>query len=336
MNNSPSWCAALFVLLGATSSFATDLHVPGHDDLHFDIPAEWKEVQRGQPPGLPPTIQFRAIKPRASLQITAVWDESGSSGLQTPAGLQKIVEANVALVAGTAVEKTVKVIPFESTRGFWFTATDSTYTPEKKTEYPVISMGVLPLGDLTLAFTILSDTKSDLAVKQAIAILMSAKATPISAFEPIHFWQVHLELPPLQAQKHHEATAGLSFQGNAGRTNVSIFVEDPKAETRGHASVAKYYWALASQNPVIVKESVQSSANEHWSRVTYDAAGEYQGEKFHQKNVNYYFEVDGKWVDVHVSVSSPMPADDEIFANIEKTIGCESVKKPAKTAGPSR
>lgn len=55
-------------------------------------------------------------------------------------------------------------------------------------------------------------------------------------------------------------------------------------------------------------------------RVQYDIIVEFQGQPIRHRNVHYYFVFQQKWVDVHISVTAPTKADEDIFAAFDRSL----------------
>ncbi|QIF03113.1 hypothetical protein [Roseimicrobium sp. ORNL1] len=120
-------------------------------------------------------------------------------------------------------------------------------------------------------------------------------------------WQISFQGPVLQHADNDYAGGSFQFRGNAGRFNISIFVEPPPegAKVATNAACRDFYWAQASRNPVIVADSIKKTTHATCEAVTYRSKGTLQGTPFVQDSVNCFFVHEGRWVDVHASIISP-------------------------------
>jgi hypothetical protein len=111
----------------------------------------------------------------------------------------------------------------------------------------------------------------------------------------------------LQSATRDYAGDSMQFRGNAGRFNVSVFVEPPPegAKVATNAACRDFYWAKASRNPVIVADTIRKTTHATCEAVTYRSKGALQGTPFVQDSVNCFFVHEGRWVDVHASIISP-------------------------------
>ncbi|WP_395745477.1 hypothetical protein [Prosthecobacter sp.] len=130
-------------------------------------------------------------------------------------------------------------------------------------------------------------------------------------------WRIRLQGPVLAVESQHCDADGLIYRGNAGRFNVSVFVEAQPPGGGDSKACRDHFWQKASANPMIQKESIKIWSAEWCECVEYVTVDESQGEKMTLANINCYFELLGKWVDVHASVISPTEDD----ARMLKTLG---------------
>jgi len=130
-----------------------------------------------------------------------------------------------------------------------------------------------------------------------------------------------IDLPNLRKNKEKgDINTGYVFEGTGDRFLVTFFVEPPSQAGTTHQDVYDYYWPRASRNPLIDKSSVKTSQTDRYARVEYFYRGDFEGRRVNMKNVNYYALVKDRWIDVHVSVSNPMEADNAALANLDKKI----------------
>ena len=158
-----------------------DLPIPDRGTLKLQMPPIWKEASRSTPPGSPPSLILeRSGNPRGTLEITVIWSPKNDPDFTKEESLRSFTLAGQSAIRETTVEKE---LPLQSIRGlqgqgFYYTATDKTYIKPvgKPTpgEYSILTHGELGLGSVVLSFTIFSDAKDDMAVREALKALGSA------------------------------------------------------------------------------------------------------------------------------------------------------------------
>ena len=133
-------------------------------------------------------------------------------------------------------------------------------------------------------------------------------------------WQITFNGPVPAMESLQPDAQGLAYRANAGRFNLSAFVEAPAGSGGDSKACRDHIWAKASQNPMIQKDSVKQWSTPACECVEYQIAGEMQGEKFTQANINCYFAHQGRWVDVHASFISPTEADQTLLQELAKSL----------------
>jgi hypothetical protein len=165
--------ALLFVFGVATAGELSirQFPLPAHGTLVMAVPDAW-EVQVGQPPdGLPPTLKFSPKSgPAFEMLVTPLWPMSNKTPAMDAASLRKEVEATAKAAQPQAVEKTIAIRTLKSRSGigYYFSATDRKPKPG---EYKYLTQGIVPVGDLVVTFTILSNDGADATVGAALLLL---------------------------------------------------------------------------------------------------------------------------------------------------------------------
>jgi len=131
-------------------------------------------------------------------------------------------------------------------------------------------------------------------------------------------WTLTVDAPAFATKKEKPGDGGFTFQANSGNFNLSVFVETP-AKVGGNKECFDFYWAKASRNPLIDKLSVETGSNAKFHRVQYTMNSKDQA--FTVKHVNYYFAFEGKWIDVHISITNPTARDRGLIAAFDKGLG---------------
>lgn len=151
--------------------------------------------------------------------------------------------------------------------------------------------------------------------------LSVALGTEIRFPIPGQNWEITIEGPMLNKFSIAEQENGhIKGMANAGRFNVTLFVEPPPPGTLvgSHTACRDFYWTQAKRNPHIVEESIQLSSQPHCEVVTYRTQGAIQGTPYVQDHVNCYFVRQGKWVDLHASIITPQPEDTAQLKDLPK------------------
>ncbi|MEP7009961.1 MAG: hypothetical protein ABJC13_06535 [Acidobacteriota bacterium] len=154
----------------------------------------------------------------------------------------------------------------------------------------------------------------------ALAVSGSAFAKEMNVKVPDAGWSIHFDSPPLSNPEEAKSGDDFAFKGNAGRFNLSLFVESPGAAGSSSKDCYEFYWPKARRNPYIDPDTVVVSETPKYVRVQYDMGVEFQGKSIRHRNVNYYFIFQAKWVDVHISVVDPRSEDEAIFAAFDKSL----------------
>jgi hypothetical protein len=173
---------ALLAFPGKCYASSSDLPIPHRGALNIDLPTNWKEVKRNTPSDQAPTIEFeRSGSPRGSLQITVLWSQKDDPEFVQEKHIREISIAGQNPIRGSVIENELPLQPLVGSQGngFVWSATDKTLkTPtgtELPGEFPILTHGELVAGRVVLSITILSDTKDNTAVKEALAAVQTAR-----------------------------------------------------------------------------------------------------------------------------------------------------------------
>jgi hypothetical protein len=133
-------------------------------------------------------------------------------------------------------------------------------------------------------------------------------------------WQIKFEGPVLAVESEEINADGLTYRGNAGRFNVSAVV-GAQAGGGGDSKVCRdHFWQQASLNPMIQKDSVKQWSTPTCECVEYVTVNESQSGKLTEGDIDCYFELLGKWVDVHASVISPTDDDTRMLKALAESL----------------
>jgi hypothetical protein len=172
----------VFVLLtGSTIALAASPHMfelPDHGALELVLPDGWAAKVRQPPNRLPPTIMMRRLTDAAGeLIVTAVWPIGSVTRLPDEATLRSEVEELAHKATSQSVERVLPVQEIKGVdgRGFYFAATDRAPKPG---EYKYLTQGIIRVGEIALAFTILTNDGQEAVVQAALKVLRTAAHRP--------------------------------------------------------------------------------------------------------------------------------------------------------------
>ena len=167
-------CALAFPASPAADTTARRYALPEHGFLELQVPAGWREiVRRPSEPG-PPTIVFgQAQGTPFEVSVTPAWEGPGGLAANERT-MRERVEQYLEGVKPSAVEKQIDLVKIESPPGpgFYFSATDQA---PRSGDYKFLTHGVFKAGGLAVSFTILTRDGQEQIVRDALAMLKTAK-----------------------------------------------------------------------------------------------------------------------------------------------------------------
>jgi hypothetical protein len=173
-------CVAVLTCAGAAGGAAQVFELPERGTLLVNIPDGWATQMQQPPRQLPPSI---FVKPHdetgSGLLLTVVWPIAPATQLPDDDTMRSQVTASAEKLAPQSVEGTLKVLELKgsSGRGYYFVATDRAPKPG---EFKYLAQGLVRVGDIALAFTILSNDGQDALVTAALETVRTA------SFRPLH------------------------------------------------------------------------------------------------------------------------------------------------------
>lgn len=134
-------------------------------------------------------------------------------------------------------------------------------------------------------------------------------------------WQIKFEGPVLAVETQEINAGGLTYRGYVDRFNVSAVVgAQPSGGGDDNKACRDHFWQQAGENPLIQKESIKQWSTPYCECVEYVTVDESKSEKLTEGNINCYFGLLGKWVDVHASVSSPTNEDTRMLKALGESL----------------
>jgi hypothetical protein len=158
----------------ALASSSRVFELPDHGALTLAVPDGWKDKMNRPANQLPPTI---LLKPGAAgsgeVLITAVWPIPPATKIADEAMLRSQVAAAAKKIAPQSVEGTLPLQELKGVegQGFYFSATDRAPGPG---EYKYLTQGTVRVGEIELAFTVLTNDGQETVVKAAMEMLRTA------------------------------------------------------------------------------------------------------------------------------------------------------------------
>jgi hypothetical protein len=177
---SPGRIAVAFLLLAAFSA----ANAQGKAEKRYSlgafgafvvsVPAGWVEQVKQDDKVHPPTISYSlGAGKEPQVIVTPVWRSRPDAPPVTKESLRQNVEQAAKAIRDQAVEKDIPVVELngKSGPGYYFEATDKAPKPG---EFRFLRQGMLKVGDLLVAFTILANSKQEPVVRDAMQVLQSA------------------------------------------------------------------------------------------------------------------------------------------------------------------
>lgn len=280
--------------------------------LTASVPEGWNTERMDRGPGW--TFAF---KPRNGANATMLLTLLclPDLGAADPVQLKRKLSQYSARFAAGAVEKTAVFHDLTLSKGCgaYCTFTDASLVgkPPEPGNYKTQSSGLIQFDDALLAtVTLFCDDVGarEFAEMQAIANSLCARLDTSRLRIPGRGWSLAIAAPALGRIEEETRGGDYSFRANAGRFNLSLFVERPQG-AGSHRECGEFYWAQGKLNPMIDQSSVKTTVTPRFYRVEYDIKPAPGDGAEVQRNVNYFFVFEGSWVDLHISVMAPSAAD---------------------------
>jgi hypothetical protein len=151
------------------------------------VPAGWSSELRPSANQLPPTLHLTAGTGAGAatgeVLITPVWPVPPANVTMDEATLRAKVsdaakQTELRSTEGTLV---IREVSNSGAKGFYYAATDRAPKPG---EYQFLTQGMIPVGDIALAFTVLSNDRDGATARAALDLLKSARHRPGSVKTP--------------------------------------------------------------------------------------------------------------------------------------------------------
>jgi hypothetical protein len=166
---------------GDDAPLAQRFTLPSHGALELRVPPNWIAAVRIPTDARPRTIVFA---PRDGVpfevSLTPSWDETYNDSSERESAMRRRVGRAVEAIRANIVEKEVPLVKLRGASGYglYFSATDKA---PKSMEYKFVTQGTLGVGDISADFTILTYDGQQEIVKNALAMLATARHVPTIA-----------------------------------------------------------------------------------------------------------------------------------------------------------
>jgi hypothetical protein len=174
---SPWIIAVVLVAIGssaAADSAARRVALPGHGELELFVPTTWNVEVKSSGNELPPTLRFTAVGDRPfEFIVTPLWPIQGHVPPSDPETIREEVQHTAREAQSQAVESPIQVRELSGTsgKGYYFEATDRAPKPG---EYKYMTQGILPVGELVVTFTVLTNDGQRSVIDAALEALRRA------------------------------------------------------------------------------------------------------------------------------------------------------------------
>ena len=179
MGNFTRYILFIVLLVGSAANAAPgtspqSFKLPGHGELQLRVPDSWAAEVRQPSENLPPTIVLKARSGEPfTILVTTVWAMGGSRPLPGLAEVKQEVGFAAKEAAPQSVEGTLLLqeLSGASNQGYFFKATDRA---PKVGEFKYLTQGIVCLGEINVAFTILTNDGQDSVIKAALDAMREA------------------------------------------------------------------------------------------------------------------------------------------------------------------
>jgi hypothetical protein len=175
---------ALAFLLGAGAATvsaagkvtAEDYPVPGHGELRLQVPEDWQvRYVYTEDGSMRPTLQVFPLEGAAfQMTVTVYWHDGMDRDITSAESLRDRVQRAGTEALPSSTDKELDVVPIEGIdrAGFLYDLHDANALDE---EYHYLTQGALVVGQLVLAFTIVTDERPSSHREDCLQLLRTAR-----------------------------------------------------------------------------------------------------------------------------------------------------------------
>ena len=138
---------------------------------------------------------------------------------------------------------------------------------------------------------------------------------------PDQGWGISFDAPTLRPVREADSNDHYMYSGNANNFAVSLYVDTPMCSGgESHEDVANCFWPKASKDSLINQASVVKNCNRQYCKISYDLENTFQDAAIKQKHILFLFAYQGRWANLHVSVSNPNTNDLKLLEKFETSV----------------
>ncbi len=146
--------------------------IPNHGILVVPVPESWNDIVDQAAPESPPTLHFTGGAEKDFLVlVTPLWSPGKNPEFNSEPSIKKIVQRSGEASLAQAEEKKLTLQPLGK-KGYYFSLTDKKPKPG---EWKYLNQGSIGVGDLLIAFTILTHSPDSNVIREALDMLTGAK-----------------------------------------------------------------------------------------------------------------------------------------------------------------
>ena len=180
MTTTLRWLLGLGLLLSAAAAIAqAEKRYPlaDHGSLVLMVPAGWTEQVRQDDKTRPPTILYSPGGKMQQVMVTPIWRTRPDVPPFSKESVRQNIEQGIKAIREQALEKEIPIIEFQgkSGAGYYYEATDKAPKPG---EFKFLRQGMVMVGDLLVAFSILTNDRKDATMVDAMRMLQGAAHAP--------------------------------------------------------------------------------------------------------------------------------------------------------------
>jgi hypothetical protein len=172
-----SWLIAMSfaaALSSAQNSTPLNFNLPDHGKLLLAVPRAWNADVHPRQGRSAPTLELQQKNAAPfRLLLTPMWTADSDTPLPNDAAVRDKVAAAAKEAQAQSAEPTLAVNELfgKANRGYYFTATDRAPKPD---EWKYLTQGIVRIGPIDLAFSVLTNDGQEAVIKDALAMLLTA------------------------------------------------------------------------------------------------------------------------------------------------------------------
>jgi len=172
------FCLFAFCQASAQSTAEKTYPLPGRGTLVVVVPARWVDELKQDEQTRAPTISYSVAAGKPSqVMMTPIWPARPDAPPITKDLVRQYVENALKPIREQAVEKTIPIVEVagKSGTGYYFDATDKDPAPG---EFRYLRQGMLMVDGIALGFTILTNSRQEPLMRDAMQMLQGAMLAP--------------------------------------------------------------------------------------------------------------------------------------------------------------